>query len=250
MWRNDTNHYFCLMDYREFLEHGGDHFLPNLSIDLVIIGYDDMKLKCLLLQIGEKWLLPGGYIGKAEAVDTAAVRILKERTALENPHLKFLSVFGNSDRHFREEWKEFVEKSGVPWKEDYWFNARFVSLAYYSLVRTGSTYPVPGRYDQAVGWFPFEELPPMWMDHKEIVLKARARLKEDVQEEHLTHRLLPERFTMPELHQLHQSILQANIDRSRFQKKMLASGRYKRLPKLQKDAPGRNPYQYAVEPEE
>ena len=120
------------MNFREFLEHGGEHFLPNLSIDLVIIGYEDRQLKCLLLQIGDKWLLPGGYIGKAESVDTAADRILKERTGLGDPHLKFLSVFGNAHRHFRKEWKAFVKKLGQPWKEDYWFNARFVSLAYSS----------------------------------------------------------------------------------------------------------------------
>ena len=104
------------------------------------------------MQIGEKWLLPGGYIGKVESVDTAAGRILKERTGLGDPHLKFLSVFGNADRHFRKEWKAFVKKLGQPWKEDYWFNARFVSLAYYSLVELGTTHPVPGDYDEAAAW--------------------------------------------------------------------------------------------------
>ena len=234
------------MNFREFLEHGGEHFLPNLSIDLVIIGYEDRQLKCLLFQIGEKWLLPGGYIGKAESVDTAADRILKERTGLGDPHLKFLSVFGNAHRHFRKEWKAFVKKLGQPWKEDYWFNARFVSLAYYSLVELGTTHPVPGDYDEAAAWFAFEDLPPMWMDHREIVLEARRRLKEDIQEEHLTHMLLPKRFTMPELHQLHQAIMEEKIDRSRFQKKMLATGIYQRLPKLQKETPGRNPFQYTL----
>jgi ADP-ribose pyrophosphatase YjhB (NUDIX family) len=234
------------MNYREFLEHGGAYFLPNLSVDLVIIGYEDQQLKCLLLQIGEKWLLPGGYIGKAESVDAAAARILKERTGLEDPHLKFLSVFGDADRQFREEWKKFVEESGQPWREDYWFNSRFVSLAYYSLVDIRNTHPVPGAFDEAVAWFPFEDLPRMWMDHRAIAGEARQRLKADIHAEHLTHMLLPKKFTMPQLHQLHQSILQEKIDRSRFQKKMLATGIYKRLPKLQKDTPGRNPYLYTA----
>ena len=237
------------MDYREFLERGGEYFLPNLSIDHVIIGYEEQQLKCLLLRIGEKWLLPGGYIGKTESVDDAAVRILKERTGLEDPHLTFLSVFGNAGRHFREEWKQFLEKTGQPWKEDFWFNTRFVSLAYYSLVRIHDMHPVPGAFDEAVAWVPFEELPPMWMDHREIAMQARHHLKEDVRHEHLSHKLLSSPFTMPELHRLYETILQEKIDRSRFQKKMLASGVYKRLPKLQKDAPGRNPYQYAVEVE-
>ena len=49
--------------------------------------------------------------------------------------------------------------------------------------------------------------------------------------------------------QLHQAILEEPLDRSRFQKKMLATGLFERLPKRQKDSPGRNPYQYRVKPE-
>ena len=81
------------MDIKEFLENGSKSFLPNLSIDLVIIGYEAHKLKCLLLQIGDKWLLPGGYVRVDESVDESVNRVLKERTALEDPHFKFLSVF-------------------------------------------------------------------------------------------------------------------------------------------------------------
>jgi hypothetical protein len=51
---------------------------------------------------------------------------------------------------------------------------------------------------------------------------------------------------MPELHQLHQAILEEKLDRSRFQKKMLATGMFERLPKLQKDSPGSNPYLYTI----
>lgn len=234
------------MDIHEFLERGAEYYLPNLSIDLVIIGYQDHQLQCLLLQIGDKWLLPGGYIRKEESVDEAAVRILKERTSLEDPHLKFLSVFGEKNRQFSREWKEFLEKSGLTWRNDYWLNTRFVTLIYYSLVNIKNIYPAVGDFDEAISWFSFDALPEMWMDHKTIVLEARNRLKEDIKQEQLTYKLLPEQFTMPELHQLHQAILEEKIDRSRFQKKMLSTGIYERLPKLHKDSRGSNPYQYRI----
>lgn len=116
------------MEIIKFLKKANKQFLPNLSIDLVIIGYQNNKLKCLLLQIDEKWLLPGGYIRISESVDDAAIRILKERTGLDNPHLKFLSVFGNKDRQFKNEWKEFIKNNNLDWKDDYWINNRFVTL--------------------------------------------------------------------------------------------------------------------------
>lgn len=246
MWQNDTNHYFCFMDFREFIEEGEKRYLPNLSVDMVIIGFDEGKLKCLLLQINDKWLLPGGYILRTESVEDATVRILQERTGLTDPHFKFLSVFGGPDRKFTNDWKQFSKSSKLPFEEDSWINDRFVTLAHYSLVDFEKTKPVIGNLDEAFAWFNLDELPNMWMDHKEIVLVAKERLKKDIQQEQLTYNLLPTQFTMPQLHQLHQTILEENLDRSRFQKKMIASGVFERLPKLKKESPGRNPYQYRV----
>jgi len=232
------------MNFKKFIEEGDRQFLPNLSVDMVIIGYGRNSLKCLLLKVADKWMLPGGFIDKEESVEESAQKILKERAGLENAYLKFLSVFGGSDREFKNVWKEYLEKEGVEWKEDYWFNNRFVTLAYYSLVNMEETHPEVGLLDEAFGWFDFDDLPEMWMDHKSIVQTARLNLKKDALREQMTYNLLPKEFTMPELHRLHQVILQEKIDRSRFQKKMIASGMFERLPKLQKSTPGRNPYQY------
>ncbi|MEM9648192.1 MAG: NUDIX domain-containing protein [Bacteroidota bacterium] len=234
------------MEVQDIIEHGGDYFLPNLSIDFVIIGYQGGELKCLLLRIGDKWALPGGYIELNESVDTAVGRILMQRTGLERPHLKFLSVFGDKDRKFDEDFKTFFQRKGIPWRDDYWINNRFVTLAFYSLVDIDYTHPVPGEFDEAAEWFSFDELPEMWMDHKAIVMTARDRLKNDIKHEQVTYNLLPKDFTMPQLHQLHQTILEENIDRSRFQKKMLATGLFERLPQLKKETPGRNPYLYRL----
>ena len=234
------------MDIQEFLAKGHLQFLPNLSIDHVIIGYDQGRLKCLLLRLGDRWILPGGYIQRTETVAQAAKRILKERTHLENPHQQFLAVFGATDRQFATQWKPFLAQRSIPWRDDYWINDRFVTLAYYSLVHMEQTQPVPSAIDDAIDWFDFEALPEMWMDHQHIVQTAREQLKHDLLHEQLSYHLLPDQFTMPELHQLHQHILGKNIDRSRFQKKMLASGDFERLPKLQNEVPGRNPYLYRV----
>lgn len=234
------------MEIQEIIEHGANHFVPNLSIDLVIIGYRDDELKCLLLKIGDRWILPGGYIGIEESVDHAVERILMLRTGLREPHLKFLSVFGDKDRKFSLEFRQFFEKKGIPWREDYWINNRFITLAFYSLVDIDNTHPAPGDFDEAAEWFNFDNLPKMWIDHESIVLTARNRLKEDIKYELLTYNLLPKEFTMPQLHQLHQTILGEKVDRSRFQKKMLATGMFERLPQIIKASPGRNPYQYRL----
>ncbi|MFM1877440.1 MAG: hypothetical protein RLZZ241_306 [Bacteroidota bacterium] len=221
-------------------------FIPNLSIDVVILGFEDNKLKVLLLRIGSKWLLPGGYIGCKEGIDDAATRILEARTGLVDPHLQFLSVFGSADRRFGEDWELLRRNIGISLKNENWIKDRFITLAYYSLIQIDEAKPHLSTIDDAYGWFDVDTLPELWMDHKEIVLTARERLKQDMRLTHITYNLLPDTFTMPELHQLHETILQETLDRSRFQKKMLSSGIFERLPELAKDRPGRNPYQYRV----
>ncbi len=234
------------MKPEDLLEYRAEDFLPNLSIDLVIIGFQEGKLKCLLLNVADKWVLPGGHIKIDESVDHAVQRILHERTALEKPHFKFLSVFGNANRNFSEEFKSYFEQKGLPWKDDHWMAQRFVTLAHYSLVDIDQLNPKPGAFDQAVDWFDFDELPDIGLDHETIISKARNRLKQDIQREQLTYNLLPSEFTMPQLHRLHETILSEKLDRSRFQKKMLATGHFERLPKLKKESPGSNPYQYRL----
>ncbi|MEO0877626.1 MAG: NUDIX domain-containing protein [Bacteroidota bacterium] len=234
------------MDIQEWLENGAEFFLPNLSIDIVIIGYQDDQLKCLLLNLGGQWSLSGGYIKKSESVEVAAQRILRERTRLEHQHLKFLAVAGGGERQFGQEFKIAFEQRGLEWKEDYWVNNRFVSLIYYALVDIKQTFPAPGDFGEEPAWFDMDDLPEMWMDHQSIVQTARKHLQEEIRKQPITANLLPSHFTMPQLHKLHQTILGKKLDRSRFQKKMLATGKFERLPKLKKESPGSNPYQYRL----
>lgn len=234
------------MELEKVIEYSAQHFLPNLSLDLVIIGYQEGKLKCLLLNIADTWVLPGGHIKIDESVDTAVHRVLRERTALEKPHFKFLRVFGDKNRNFADSFKVFFKEKNLPWDENHWLAQRFVTLAYYSLVDIDQMNPKPGAFDEAVAWFDFDDLPNMGLDHESIISEARNRLKEDIQKEQLTYNLLPPEFTMPQLHQLHETIRSEKVDRSRFQKRMLATGQFERLPKLKKETPGSNPYLYRL----
>ena len=86
----------------------------------------------------------------------------------------------------------------------------------------------------------------MWLDHRAILDKARSRLKEDCKQIPVSYNLLSEEFTMPELHRLHQTILEEKLDRSRFQKKMLATDMFERLPKFKTESRGSNPYKYRL----
>jgi ADP-ribose pyrophosphatase YjhB (NUDIX family) len=54
----------------------------------------------LLTQLftGDEWILPGGFIFKNENSDSAAIRILKQRTGLEHIYLQQFRIFSDPDR--------------------------------------------------------------------------------------------------------------------------------------------------------
>ena len=78
-----------------------EQYLPHLSIDCVIFGYQGKELKILIAKsrFGKRsWNLPGGYIRKTESIEKAASRILNEKTSLKKIYLEQFKVFGDKDR--------------------------------------------------------------------------------------------------------------------------------------------------------
>ena len=85
---------------KDIILHGGDLFMPSVSLDCVIFGFHENELKVLLLKMksAEKWALPGGFIYKEEDIEDAAIRVLQERTGMQNIFLRQFQVFGQPKR--------------------------------------------------------------------------------------------------------------------------------------------------------
>ena len=229
----------------ELLERGGELFLPSLSVDNVIFGYEESELKVLLLEVSDnKWMLPGGFIFKQESIDEAAARVLHERTSLEGLYLKQFYTFGNPKRSISDEMEGLFEQLGFPWDPDHWINHRYASVGYYALANMLETRPTAGMFSLNYGWFGVRALPFLLLDHKEIVLKALSQFQTDLQLYPLAYHLLPETFTMPELHRLFETIYERKMDRSRFQKKMFSYEVFERLPERREGVAHRRPYLY------
>ena len=75
-------------------------FLPGVSIDCVIFGFDKSSLKILLLRPINinKWGLPGHYLRKDEDLRDGANRVLQERTGAGNIFLNQFKTFGKLNR--------------------------------------------------------------------------------------------------------------------------------------------------------
>lgn len=72
--------------------------------------------------------------------------------------------------------------------------------------------------------FAINEIPSLAFDHERILRMAVKRLKERICFEPIGFELLPEVFTMTELQNLYEAILEKKFDRRNFYNKMLKLG--------------------------
>ncbi len=217
-------------DILEIIRSGEQVFLPNVSVDSVIFGYDSQELQVLLLETpNENWMLPGGYVKKEEDLDAAALGNVIERIGVKDLFLKQFHTFGQKKRSFRKEIGQLFEYLGASITKDLWIQERFISVAYYTLVDKAITQPKPNFLAKSCRWHNVEQLPKLLLDHENIINTALDSFRADLTSYPLAYHLLPQKFTMPELHAAFQTIYQKRLDRSRFQKKMFEYDVFERL---------------------
>lgn len=227
------------------------NLLPGQSIDCVIIGYDLEELHILVLKWKgtDNWSLPGGFIQMDEDMDTAAVRILKSRTELEIGFLDQFFTFGNKDRRNKDELIQGLKIINMNTSLAQWFQQRFISTGYLSLVNMKKCNPKPDILSDACEWKPINKLPKLIFDHEHMVKKALEHIRIHINYLPLFISLLPEKFTMKALQKLYESILQKTLDRGNFQKKMLKLGIFIRLEKQLEGGAHKAPYLYKFDEE-
>jgi len=181
-------------------------FKAAITVDNVIFGFDEGDLKILLIKRGEEpfkdyWGLPGYFVTENENLDEAAKRVLGELTGLTNLYLEQVSSFGAIDRH----------PAG-----------RVVTVAYYSLVKINAFQLKAASIAQKAQWHSLSKDNNLAFDHQEILDACFARLKRRVRTQPVGFELLPPKFTLTELQHLYEAILETDLDKRNFRKKIIA----------------------------
>lgn len=223
--------------------------MPSLSLDCVIFGFHENQLKVLLLKMknAKQWSLPGGFVFKNEDVDEAAKRVLKERTGLSKIFLQQFNVFGDPKRSDPNFHRRVLKKDGIELSDDHWLFRRFVTIGYYALVEYSYVNPKPDTFSEFCTWRDIDDLPDLMMDHRQIVDKALQTLRHHLNYHPVGYNLLPEKFTMPQLQRLYETILDKNLDRRNFQRKILSYGILRRLEEVKTGVAHKAPYLYSFD---
>lgn len=211
--------------------HDQDHLL--VALDCIIFGFDGEQLKLLLIKRDFEpergnWSLMGGFLKKKESLDTAAERILNDLTGLKNIYLEQLHAFGEVNRDPEE---------------------RTVSIAYYALIDVNSHDKELVKKHSA-SWFSLHELPELIFDHQEMVEAALKRLRLKAAHEPVGFELLPDKFTLPQLQKLYESIYDAALDKRNFRRRVLSMGILVNTNEKQKDYSKKGAFLYEFDEQE
>ena len=147
-----------------------------------------------------RWALPGGPVAVSESLADSAHRNLRETTALEPNYLEQLYAFGDVGR--------------AP-------GARVVSIIYWALVRSEEA--DLATEGENVRWFAADDLPQLAFDHDTIVRYALWRLRTKMEYSRIAHAFLGATFTLAELRQVHEAVLQKPLDPANFRRQIEAS---------------------------
>ncbi len=181
----------------------------KIAVDAIVFGYTENKLNVLLIKqkygiLKNQWALVGGFVKDKESLNDAVNRELQEESGIKVNYLEQLYTFGDNivrDPRFR-----------------------VVSVAYFALVNSTKLVLKADSDAEDAKWFSINELPNLAFDHQSILETARNRLQSKLTYQPIGFDLLPKEFLFSELENLYCTILEKEIDRRNFRKKILSFG--------------------------
>ena len=150
------------------------------------------------------WALPGGAMYNNETLEDGARRELKEKTGLENIKLELGNIFDD------------VNRSNLQ---------RMIGVSFLGVINTkGIELQKETMKTSNADFFAIDKVPKLAYDHNLVIDKSLVILKEKILKSSILKYLLPEEFTLPELQKVYETLLNKELDRRNFRKKLLNDG--------------------------
>lgn len=182
----------------------------KVAVDAIVFGYSrETAVSVLLVKrkyapYKNSWALPGGFVLEHESLEDAVNRELQEETGIKVNYLEQLYSFGEPERDPRQ---------------------RIISIAYFALVKNSLFTKLQASTDaEEAAWFSINKLPALAFDHKKILNTAVERIRAKIRYQPIGFELLDKKFPFADLEKLYSALLDKDIDRRNFTKKILSLG--------------------------
>lgn len=208
-----------------------NEYKTAVSVDCVIFGYDDDALKILVSRCdmppfeNEQSLL-GDLVRPEETTDEAAKRVLFAKTGFNDVFLEQVHAFSGKSRHPL---------------------GRVITVAYYSLIKIDDDHLSHIENNDFLQWIPVNEVKSLAFDHFEIMHTCLNRMQKQIREQPIGFELLPKKFSLLQLQRLYEVILNIQLDKRNFRRKLKALGILKDLSEIQESVSHRPASLYAFD---
>jgi len=177
-----------------------------VAVDTVIFTIKNNELCVLLIKVNhgyfkDSWAIPGGIVDINETLYDTAKNRLEEKTGLKDVYLEQLYSFGDLGRDPRR---------------------RIVSVSYFALVNGEKAELNKTERYAAIEWIPIHKIGKLAYDHNAIINYAILRLQYKMEYTNVVYGLMPEKFTLSELQKVYEIILERQLDKRNFRRKILS----------------------------
>ena len=179
-------------------------FKAAVSVDCVIFGYDNEALKVLLTPCDmppfeHELSLLGDLVRPNETTDDAAKRVLLTKTGLNDVFLDQVYVFSDQNRHPL---------------------GRVITVAYYSLIKIDDKQIAHMDRVEGLRWQEVNKIQSLAFDHHKIMTTCLSKMQKQIRERPIGFHLLPEKFTLLQLQRLYELVLDIELDKRNFRRKL------------------------------
>ncbi len=188
--------------------------MTQVGVELIVMTVRQRDLEVLLVRRpGNEWALPSGRV-RGEHLETRASEVLNTQTGISGIRLEQLFSF---------------DREGTT----------HVAVTYLALI-AADRYPLaPGDDIVEVRWCPLDDLPSLPAGHAEAIAYGHDRLRAKTAYAPIAVQLLPETFTLSELHEVYEVVLDAQLDARNFRRDVLAAGVVEEVGTARRSGPGR-----------
>ena len=175
------------------------------AVVVVIFTVLEGRLSVLLIERAAEpcqgeWALPGGLLQPNETLDGAASRKLQDETGLTDVFLEQLYSFDATDEG----------------------NAGIV-VAYFALLPAAQA-RLRRELEWRPAWHALRELGELAFENERILEYARERLRNKLAYTNVAYSFLPRRFTLRDLQDVYEAILEEPLDKRNFRRRMVGLG--------------------------
>lgn len=212
---------------KEFLDayDPADYERPAVAVDLVLMSVIDGAPAVLLVRRDAypergKWALPGSFMAMDETLDAAAERVLRQKARIEGAYMEQLYTFGAIGRDPRMRVVSVAYFALLP-AERY---ARAIAASNAALTLARVAVDWPGETGGPAAAIGDDGALPLAFDHTDMLGLAILRLRGKLDYSPVGFALLPERFTLRQLQDVHEAILGVRLNKPGFRRRMLDKG--------------------------